>query len=164
MKDKQIELVIGSLLHDIGKVVYRTGDGRNHSQSGYEYLKELKPEFDGMILDCVRYHHGTHLKGAKLSTDHPAYLTYFADNIAAAVDRREGMETEDGFDKTVPLASVFNVLNNNNGKQHYAHQVLNPKAPINYPTQNPVSMDEGFYRDVIANISDNLKGITISEE
>ena len=164
MKDKQIELVIGSLLHDIGKVVYRTGDGRNHSQSGYEYLKELKPEFDGMILDCVRYHHGTHLKGAKLSTDHPAYLTYFADNIAAAVDRREGMETEDGFDKTVPLASVFNVLNNNNGKQHYAHQVLNPKAPINYPTQNSVSMDEGFYRDVIANISDNLKGITISEE
>ncbi len=164
MKDKQIELVIGSLLHDIGKVVYRTGDGRNHSQSGYEYLKELKPEFDGMILDCVRYHHGTHLKGAKLLTDHPAYLTYFADNIAAAVDRREGMETEDGFDKTVPLASVFNVLNNNNGKQHYAHQVLNPKAPINYPTQNSVSMDEGFYRDVIANISDNLKGITISEE
>lgn len=76
MKDKQIELVIGSLLHDIGKVVYRTGDGRNHSQSGYEYLKELKPEFDKMILDCVRYHHGTHLKGAKLSTDHPAYLTY----------------------------------------------------------------------------------------
>ena len=37
--DRQIKLVIGSLLHDIGKVVYRSGDGRNHSQSGYEYLK-----------------------------------------------------------------------------------------------------------------------------
>ena len=37
--DDQIKLMIGSLLHDIGKVVYRSGDGRNHSQSGYEYLK-----------------------------------------------------------------------------------------------------------------------------
>ena len=27
--DKQIKLIIGSLLHDIGKVVYRSGDG-NH--------------------------------------------------------------------------------------------------------------------------------------
>ena len=34
--DDQIKLMIGSLLHDIGKVVYRSGDGRNHSQSGYE--------------------------------------------------------------------------------------------------------------------------------
>ena len=39
MTEKQIKLVVGSLLHDIGKVVYRSGDGRNHSQSGYEYLK-----------------------------------------------------------------------------------------------------------------------------
>lgn len=38
--DKQIKLIIGSLLHDIGKVVYRSGDGRNHSQSGYDYLKD----------------------------------------------------------------------------------------------------------------------------
>lgn len=27
--DDQIKLMIGSLLHDIGKVVYRSGDGRN---------------------------------------------------------------------------------------------------------------------------------------
>ena len=39
--DDQIKLMIGSLLHDIGKVVYRSGDGRNHSQSGYEYLKHI---------------------------------------------------------------------------------------------------------------------------
>lgn len=39
LTDNQIKLIVGSLLHDIGKVVYRSGDGRNHSQSGYEYLK-----------------------------------------------------------------------------------------------------------------------------
>ena len=43
--DRQIKLVIGSLLHDIGKVVYRSGDGRNHSQSGYEYLKTESKNF-----------------------------------------------------------------------------------------------------------------------
>ena len=37
--DDQIKLMIGSLLHDIGKVEYRRGDGRKHSQRGYEYLK-----------------------------------------------------------------------------------------------------------------------------
>lgn len=40
MTDHETKIIIGSLLHDIGKVVYRKGmDGRKHSQSGYEYLK-----------------------------------------------------------------------------------------------------------------------------
>ena len=53
--DDQIKLMIGSLLHDIGKVVYRSGDGRNHSQSGYEYLKNEAHISDDEILICVRY-------------------------------------------------------------------------------------------------------------
>ena len=39
LTENQIKLTIGSLLHDIGKVTYRSGDGRAHSQSGYEFLK-----------------------------------------------------------------------------------------------------------------------------
>lgn len=36
MTEQEVKLIIGSLLHDIGKVVYRQGDDRrNHSQSGY---------------------------------------------------------------------------------------------------------------------------------
>jgi CRISPR-associated protein Csm1 len=50
--DDQIKLMIGSLLHDIGKVVYRSGDGRNHSQSGYEYLKNEAHISDDEILNC----------------------------------------------------------------------------------------------------------------
>ena len=57
MTEQEVKLIIGSLLHDIGKVVYRQGDDRrNHSQSGYEYLKkdiQLKEE---SVLHCVRYH------------------------------------------------------------------------------------------------------------
>ena len=41
MDDRKAKVVIGGLLHDIGKVVYRQGgDRRNHSISGYDYLKE----------------------------------------------------------------------------------------------------------------------------
>ena len=87
MDDRQIKLVIGSLLHDIGKVVYRTGDGRNHSQSGYDFLTEQHLDFDKDILDCVRYHHGIHLKNARIEKDSLAYITYFADNIAAEIGR-----------------------------------------------------------------------------
>ena len=42
--------------------------------------------------------------------------------------------------------------------------VLDPRNGINYPTQDPVVMNETFYRQVIQNITDNLKGISWDEE
>lgn len=162
MTENQIKLIIGSLLHDIGKVVYRSGDGRNHSQSGYDYLKDDAGIKDKQILNCVRFHHGSHLKYASIADNDYAYITYFADNIAAASDRREGLETEDGFDKSMPLSSIFNILNNNHENLHFEKKVLDPKQGINYPTSEPVKMDEQFYREISRNIQDNLKGITLT--
>ena len=164
MDDRQIKLIIGGLLHDIGKVAYRAGDGRNHSRSGYDFLKEASLELDSDILNCVRYHHGSNLRSASISPDALAYITYYADNVASAVDRREAMDAEDGFDKTVPLDSVFNLLNNNHGKSHYAHHVLNPEEDIPYPTEKTVDMDESFYTGVLDRIRDNLKGLEVSDE
>ena len=43
MVDEKVRLIMGSLLHDTGKVIYRQGDDRrNHSISGYDYLKEIR--------------------------------------------------------------------------------------------------------------------------
>lgn len=164
MTDRQIKLVIGSLLHDIGKIVYRSGDGRNHSQSGFDYLKTEAGIEDKAILNCVRYHHGCNLKSAELEKDDLAYFTYFADNIAAAVDRRGSLDAEEGFDKQMPLASIFNLLNGNRGKSHFVQQILDVKNGINYPTEEPAIMNEWFYKDVVRNVTDNLKGIEITEE
>ena len=50
LTDRQIKLIVGSLLHDIGKVVYRSGDGRNHSASGCDYLKNDAKITDQEIL------------------------------------------------------------------------------------------------------------------
>ena len=164
MKDREIRLAIGSLLHDIGKIVYRSGDGRNHSQSGYEYLKTEAGIEDKDILNCVRFHHACNLKSSVLEGNDLAYLTYFADNIAAAADRRESLEAEDGFDKQMPLASIFNLLNGNCGSSHFAHQILDIKNGINYPTEKSILMDEQFYGKIVRNVTDNLKGIEITEE
>lgn len=164
MTEEHIKLIIGSLLHDIGKVVYRTGDGRNHSVSGYEFVKAFDTLNDDSILNCIKFHHAANLRGASIEKDDNAYITCFADNIAAAVDRRDGENPENGFDKTVPLYSVFNILNKNNENKHYARQVLDIKNGINYPTEEAVVMDEYFYKQVINNISDNLRTITIDIE
>ena len=39
LKSEHINLILGSLLHDIGKIIFRAGERKNHSESGYEYLK-----------------------------------------------------------------------------------------------------------------------------
>lgn len=43
MTEEQRKIIAGGLLHDIGKVLYRGDDGRNHSVSGYEFLKIPRP-------------------------------------------------------------------------------------------------------------------------
>ena len=100
MTDRKIKLVIGSLLHDIGKVIYRQGgDRRNHSVGGYDYLRTEAGIDDSDILDCVRFHHAAALKGASIEDDRLAYIVYLADNIAAFADRRKKEESEDtGFE------------------------------------------------------------------
>ena len=67
--ERQIQLIIGCLLHDIGKVVYRSGDGRNHSKSGYDYLATEANISNKDILNCVRYHHAKYLRNASIEDD-----------------------------------------------------------------------------------------------
>ena len=103
MTEENVKLVIGALLHDIGKLLYRYNDGRNHSRSGYEYLKDVIHISNKEILEQVLYHHASLLKGAKIENDSLAYITYIADNIASAIDRRKTEEEEPGFDREMSL-------------------------------------------------------------
>lgn len=113
MTDRKIKLIIGSLLHDIGKVLYREGsDRRNHSIAGFDFLKEKVRQEDREVLNCIKYHHMAALKSANLKEDDLAYIVYLADNIAAFADRRKKDDGEEkGFDLSVPLQSIFNILN-----------------------------------------------------
>lgn len=160
MTDKEYKLIIGGLLHDIGKVIYRTGDGRKHSKSGYDYLKEEVDIDDSIILESVLYHHADAIKNANIADNSCAYITYIADNIASATDRRKKENEDYGFEVTQPLQPVFNILNGNNADMYYHPSELTDK--INYPTDEMVPFNSSFYIKIKHDISDCIKGIELS--
>ena len=160
MDKKQQSLIIGCLLHDFGKLLYRYNDGRNHSTSGYDYLKQIKAlSEESDILDCVRYHHGAMLKNSGTDNSALCYITYIADNIAAAADRRSKETADGGFVRDIPAESIFNIINGNNEKMIYSPAVLSETDGINYPNESTVSFSEDFYGRIVSNIRDALNGI-----
>lgn len=154
MDSTKLNLIIGALLHDIGKIIYRSEMNSNHSAAGYEYLKEKTLIKESEILDQVRYHHAKYLRNANISDNSLAYITYVADNIASAADRREAENEEKGYDPKIPLHSVFNILNNNNENKKYKPMLLEEK--INYPSDEVLYSRE-FYSKIADNIYDCLK-------
>ncbi len=160
MHEKQYQIAMGGLLHDIGKIVYRTGDRRSHTESGYTFLQQTGI-VDCTILQQVRFHHGKNLKQASLPKDSLAYITYIADNIASAADRREAEEPEYGFSREEPQDSIFNRLNGNDGKCKYAPKLLTEE--INFPTERPAAYDKHFYLQCLTSIQHNLRGICLND-
>ena len=163
MTEQEVKVAIGGLLHDVGKVIYRTGDGRKHSKSGYDYLKDEVGITDKQILECVLYHHADALKNAAIENDSFAYITYIADNIASATDRRKKEREDYGFEISTPLQPVFNILNGNAKELYYAPGLLASKQ-INNPTEQKKNFTEGIYLDIKSKLSDCLRGIEWKEQ
>lgn len=164
MRDEQVKLVIGSLLHDVGKVIYRQGsDRRKHSQSGYDFLKNDAQITDEDILESVLYHHSDLLKTASVKNNSFSYITYIADNIAASADRRTDDSKDVGFEMSMPLQSVFNILNGNKQEYYYKPRMLNPDEPMNFPGKEKQPFDEYFYGKVKGNLQNNLLGIQLDK-
>lgn len=161
MKPEQI-VTIGGLLHDVGKVLFRTSrvDGRNHSLSGWEFISRYTDE--KRILDCIRYHHKDSISDADLEEDSLAYIVYIADNIASGADRREAEDSgKYGFDKTQPLQSIYNLLNNRSN--NLVHSVDRIRDRINYPRKPEDNADDG-YSGILSGFSDGLRGLSFEPE
>lgn len=161
MRTELYKITTGSLLHDVGKVVHRTGDSHSHAESGYAFLKEQTGLDDAEILQQVRFHHAAELKNAGLAQNSLAYITYIADNIASATDRRTSDAQGYGFSRDLPLDSIFNLLNGNDEHMKYAPKVLD--GSINYPALRSIKYDETFYSRCLDNIRDSVKGIDHNE-
>ena len=57
LKQKTLEVTLGCLLHDVGKLCFRAGESGKHSASGYAFMKSAWHDFTtGEVLDCVRWH------------------------------------------------------------------------------------------------------------
>lgn len=112
MNEQTLKTIFSGLLHDVGKMVYRAGENRDHASAGYAYLKErLKDAAWQDVLDGVRWHHAPALRRANAAENSTAYIVCVADNVAAAADRREIEGESTRFDRTLPLNSVFTHLN-----------------------------------------------------
>jgi len=163
LHDKVKNVVIGGLLHDVGKVLHRGTriDGRAHSHSGREWIREYTD--DNRILDCIAYHHHQEIEGAGLERNNLAYVVYIADNIAAGVDRREiEGEGSRGFDRNRHQESIYNLLNNSNAKAVYKISAISKK--INYPQDIAGYNPESDYNDIYFGISEGLRGINFQGE
>lgn len=159
MEERKVKLVIGALLHDIGKILYRYNDRRNHSTSGTDYLKTEIHIKDNEILEQVLYHHNDLLKSANIENNSLAYITYIADNIASATDRRKKENEEFGFSQRMPLESIFNLLNENEDTYVYQAQCL--EKTINYPIEETNSFDKEFYGKIVNHLTESLLSIPI---
>lgn len=189
MDDLQCKVAIGAMLHDIGKVLYRSSDGRKHSRSGHDFLRDEIGIRDKDILEQVLYHHADLLKESGIAVDSPAYITYVADNIASAADRRRKDEAEGvpgvqedaraaekkkapgnpaltdspasskGFNRTAALGSVFNILNGNHCDMHYLPSTMDRQGKINYPTKDSITFDSAFYGKIEREIRSALKDL-----
>ena len=102
-------------------------------------------------------------RGADLDAASPAYLVYLADNIASGIDRRqiEGAATA-GFDRSRPQESVYNLLNNNNGRAAYRVAAISEK--INCPRDTKNYNPAADYNRIIADLNEDLSGINFQGE
>lgn len=105
MNSQTLQVTIGGLLHDVGKLVCRAGQQQVQSEAGYTWLlKHLTgPEWHA-VLNCVRWRHTDAQEDA-------ASIIGAANAIAsvASNDAEEG--SGNAFDATLPLYSVFSHLN-----------------------------------------------------
>lgn len=163
MTDDISKVAVGGMLHDIGKILYRYNDGRNHSISGYDYLKENVEGLSTEILEQIKFHHGKLLKQANIPNDSLAYITYIADNIAAMADRRTKNEEGIGFARDLPLESIFNILNGNQQKFCYPQSDLSGNEIV-YPSREVAKYQESIYGACLRNILDCIKGIELKSE
>ncbi len=130
-------LMFGALLHDIGKVVYRGSSERGtHSKLGADFLRQIAEtvaasrgeevgEDARRVIEQVRYHHATEMAHAPLADDSLAYVTYFADNVSAGMDRKNEGDERDAasFRRDVRLRKIFNIVSG-----HHDDNVVEPPA------------------------------------
>ncbi|MFB3219481.1 type III-A CRISPR-associated protein Cas10/Csm1, partial [Staphylococcus pseudintermedius] len=176
--DNKLTLMYGALLHDIGKVIYRSNAHifakGTHSKLGYQFLKQFVEFNDKKLLENVKYHHYKELKNAHIEENSLAYITYIADNIASGLDRRDLIEEGDEsastefkfhFDKFTPLYSVFNVVNGNKDESEQGKYKFNKENHVEYPSVRNTQYSSSHYNTLMKDMAYDLENrLKYSEE
>lgn len=160
MRQTTLEVTLGCLLHDVGKLCFRAGESGTHSASGYAFLKQVWQDA-GRTPDCLRWHHAAALRRALPEADNPAYIACVADNISAAADRRETDE-EGGFDRYLPLAPVFTHLNGEHSG--FALSAQPQGGTLRLPRPDAARLTEGDYAELCRLLANELRELPPDED
>ncbi|MCK9234170.1 type III-A CRISPR-associated protein Cas10/Csm1 [archaeon] len=160
MDKNKHKLIIGSLLHDIGKINYRALDLKmikSHSIAGFEWLKNIDDNiFDlSNIGSMIKHHHFNKMPdyGKGMKADDLAFITSIADHISAGGDRRQKEDFSDvDFQESqtkISLESVFSNINPKS-KAHFGYKVtdLGISKEIIYPLENQ-KIEDSDYNQVL---------------
>lgn len=162
MRKDSVQLSFASMLHDIGKLLFRAGMGKaDHSSLGSDFIRELWPDERELRL-CAAYHHAAALRNARLPENSLAYIVCAADNLSAAADRRESEGGGDSFRRYMPLASIFTHLNG----EHPGNWV--PPYPqdgrLYMPVKGDASLNAEQYAAAVEALRLRLGDIPVGEE
>lgn len=162
MNNSKYKLAVGSLLHDIGKIAYRVKSNMNHSESGYQFLKGILT--DEETLNCIRYHHASVIAETEgIPSNALSYITYVAENIAWAIDKRKDEESEDvGFIRNLSFDSIFNTVTGNNGKR--THNLCIDADKLNIPTLADKEYDSESYEIILNALRETLDKVDYTAE
>ena len=162
LRQTTLEVTLGCLLHDVGKLCFRAGESGTHSASGYAFLKQVWREQNALrTLDCLRWHHAAELRRALPEADSPAYIACVADNISAAADRRETGE-EGGFSRYLPLAPVFTHLNGEHGG--FSLSAKPQDGTLRLPRSDAAKLTEGDYAELCRKLAEELRELPAGED
>ena len=153
------DLVIGSLLHNIGKILFDDYKSLYENLDIYEKLNINNQD----ILDCIRYQTYEQIQKSNLSPNSIALISYVANAIVSDINdiKNEEFKDED-FEKNTPLYSVFNVLNKNNDSKFYKRVILSQDCGINNPTKDEDDNGDDFFQKIRENIRNIISKISLN--
>ncbi len=169
--DEYRSVVIGGLLHDIGKFVQRKEwtTGKSHAELGYnfirKYVENYAPEYEILSL-FAKYHHKNEIRdfNSDLKTKNLLWIVYEADNLAAG-ERGDERKT---YNFSNPMMSPLTTVNIGKGKPnpgYYTPGILTsdsyfyPKPDIKLRKEDYIRVFEDFeneFEEKFVNLDINL--------
>lgn len=176
MKDEHLqEIVIGALLHDIGKVVQRSDEKPQrfrHQEFGFEWFQRLPKivkDYLGDVGDFILRHHLLRRHDPKFNELDASVtgrgdllLVCEADNLSAG-ERKEDQDEDLGdyaFDLSLPLYSVLNKisLNGKKSREYRAYKPMELKQIVPFPLPS-ITLTPQNYKDLLKEFENGLTNL-----
>ena len=152
MDERLINIQLGAILCNIGKIVKRAGiDHNDYSLAGSNFLKEHDiSENNSELYEIIEHKTSQSLKESKIDNNSLAYIVHEADHIACGNDIEK---TEDLNSEMIRLSSVFNNVHVDKNKIKKSFDIDNiEEYSFNMPRESDKNLSKTEYSDILEKI------------